>query len=314
METRKRTVELDELRLREVAINSALAKSGKQIRVKAVEVNKNNVVRIGFKIGEKDAKAVMNYYPDALFMDCDDALVAERFAIMYEKYMEQFRSYNSKPSKEDFMDNLFPNLLGAANARWLNEEGRACREVLDMAETLFCVLAPNTFMHQGEQLLLQVSDSLLESYGIEKSEAYDIAMRNLEGLYEIKPLKTVIEEMTGMEMPEDNQKMYLVSNWGHTYGAALMLSKKVQSELLEIFGKKGVIVLPSSVHEFIAVSPDDLTVSEAKQMVLEVNATQVAPDERLTDQVYIITGTPENPVLGMYADLGLANETFLVAR
>lgn len=158
METRKRTVELDELRLREVAINSALAKSGKQIRVKAVEVNKNNVVRIGFKIGEKDAKAVMNYYPDALFMDCDDALVAERFAIMYEKYMEQFRSYNSKPSKEDFMDNLFPNLLGAANARWLNEEGRACREVLDMAETLFCVLAPNTFMHQGEQLLLQVSD------------------------------------------------------------------------------------------------------------------------------------------------------------
>ena len=46
-------------------------------------------------------------------------------------------------------------------------------------------------------------------------------------------------------------------------------------------------ILPSSVHEILVV-PDDGNISfrELTDMVKEVNRTQVAPEDRLTDQVY----------------------------
>ena len=46
-------------------------------------------------------------------------------------------------------------------------------------------------------------------------------------------------------------------------------------------------ILPSSIHEML-ILPDDGQVDAEmlKDMVKEVNATQVAPEERLTDDVY----------------------------
>ena len=51
--------------------------------------------------------------------------------------------------------------------------------------------------------------------------------------------------------------------------------------------KGDFFLLPSSVHEII-VAPDDgnLSYPELKEMVAEINATQVAPEDRLTDEVY----------------------------
>ena len=93
-----------------------------------------------------------------------------------------------------------------------------------------------------------------------------------------------------------------------------MFSKKIQSELLEIFGKKAVYVLPSSIHEFIAVSASYMPIDDMREMVRTINENEVDPEDRLTDEVYVITGTPEKPILGMHTSLGLPGQTFLVAR
>ena len=46
-------------------------------------------------------------------------------------------------------------------------------------------------------------------------------------------------------------------------------------------------VLPSSIHEVLLVKDDgNASLPELKNMVEEVNATQVAPEEKLTDSVY----------------------------
>lgn len=46
-------------------------------------------------------------------------------------------------------------------------------------------------------------------------------------------------------------------------------------------------ILPSSIHEILLV-PDngDKTADDLRDMVREVNATQVSPEEKLTDNVY----------------------------
>jgi len=161
-----------------------------------------------------------------------------------------------------------------------------------------------------------VTKHLLERYDLSEDEAFEYAMRNNEDSSEIVPIRKVVEDLVGHEMPEEEceQAMYVVSNAYCSKGASLMFSKKIQSELLEIFGRQSVAVLPSSVDEFIAVNAELYDMDGLKEMVAEVNRTQVDPEDRLTDEVYLITGTPEKPVLGMHTSLGRPGQTFLVAN
>ena len=46
-------------------------------------------------------------------------------------------------------------------------------------------------------------------------------------------------------------------------------------------------ILPSSIHELLVVPKQDgMELSDLEAMVKEVNATQVAPEEKLSDHVY----------------------------
>ena len=65
-----------------------------------------------------------------------------------------------------------------------------------------------------------------------------------------------------------------------------MLYENVLSELAKRIGDS-FYLLPSSVHEFIAVGEEFVnSPEELIAMVKEVNMTQVRPDEVLTDSVY----------------------------
>ena len=48
-----------------------------------------------------------------------------------------------------------------------------------------------------------------------------------------------------------------------------------------------IFILPSSVHE-VLILPDDgnMNAQELKEMVTSINASEVAPEDRLTDNVY----------------------------
>ena len=80
--------------------------------------------------------------------------------------------------------------------------------------------------------------------------------------------------------------MFVVSNSLKYFGAACMLYENVLYELAKRIGDS-FYLLPSSVHEFIAVGEEFVnSPEELIAMVKEVNMTQVRPDEVLTDSVY----------------------------
>lgn len=94
-----------------------------------------------------------------------------------------------------------------------------------------------------------------------------------------------IVEIMVEELPEDAQ-MYVVSNSRGIYGAVGMLYEDGFHDLAEKLGTD-LYILPSSVHEVIAVSanignPDDLA-----EYVAEVNISEVSLDQRLSNQVYL---------------------------
>lgn len=320
MKERKETgVTYEALRLREVALNSFFAKGKSQLRVMAVDADESLLRKACWMVSSKDMGVSLSVCPTAEAFSKSDAEIAGDLSTLYETQVSQasalVKQIGSKinPSlRAELMDGMFIELLGASNVSVLERESRPYVPVLDMIASLRCLLKLN-----GDHVAtVRVTESLLDALGLTLKEAVELGMGNLANDAVIRPMSRIIEENLDLEdEPADGfaENMYVVSNSRGTYGAGLMVSRKIQSELLDIFGGKGIMLLPSSIHEFIAIPGDFMTLDEAREMVREVNATEVEPEERLTDEVYLLTGTPENPILAMKADLGLPERSLIVA-
>lgn len=100
-------------------------------------------------------------------------------------------------------------------------------------------------------------------------------------------MKDLLEEMTGLHLGEDMPlPMYVLTNQDKVYGAAAMLYSEQMKELAEKW-QSDLLILPSSIHEVLLL-PDDGQNEYAfyRQMVEEVNTTQVEPEEVLSYSLY----------------------------
>ena len=86
------------------------------------------------------------------------------------------------------------------------------------------------------------------------------------------------------EMPAEIP-MYVVTNSCQINGAVSMLFEDILHGLAEKTGTD-LYILPSSVHEVIAVPADIGSPETLAEMVEEVNLGQVPLNERLSNQVY----------------------------
>jgi hypothetical protein len=94
------------------------------------------------------------------------------------------------------------------------------------------------------------------------------------------------EAIAGMIPPTPDEMMYVLSNEDKLNGAAVLLNDKVMDDITEKLGQD-YFILPSSVHEVLIVPKNDqMDLKTLESMVQDVNATQVAPEERLSDHVY----------------------------
>nr|WP_289706868.1 DUF5688 family protein [Enterocloster clostridioformis] len=122
--------------------------------------------------------------------------------------------------------------------------------------------------------------------------------------------------MVGEQEPE--RTMWVISNERKIDGAASMLYEDKLHSLAERVGTD-LYILPSSVHEVIAVSIEMGEPEELAQMVAEINMDQVDLSERLSNQVYhydkdlrkitLATDTPNKRLDGVVAEQGLVYET-----
>ena len=150
-----------------------------------------------------------------------------------------------------------------------------------------------------------ISNQMMEKYGVSIDELHDQACANMEKLTptQIKGMQDTLMEMMipgyadmseeekntqAYEMGFDRQEpeaMYVISNSEKTFGAAALLDADAMDKIEQQIGE--FYILPSSVHECILVpKTDEMDLATLENMVQEVNATQVAPNEVLSDHVY----------------------------
>lgn len=170
-----------------------------------------------------------------------------------------------------------------------------------------------------------IHNPLAERIGMSEEELFKAAAENTRRILPpvIKDMNSIMREMfikDGMpeeiaemmigEIPSESM-MYVITNEKGINGAASMM---YEDKLHELAGKlnSDLYIMPSSVHEVIAVSSDIGDPYELAAMVAEVNMSNVELNERLSNQVYhydkdlrkvtLATDTPNKRLDGIVAE------------
>ena len=170
-----------------------------------------------------------------------------------------------------------------------------------------------------------VRNNLAEKLGLSEEQLFNLAVENTRRLLPptVRSMNDVIKEMflkDGMppemaemmigEMPNE-EMLWVISNERGLNGAISMLYEDKLHTLAEELGAD-LYIMPSSIHETIAVSAEFGDPYQLAEMVTEINMDQVSLDERLSNQVYhydkdlrklsLATDTPNKRIDGIVAE------------
>ena len=140
-----------------------------------------------------------------------------------------------------------------------------------------------------------VNNDLIERMGVTHEQLRADALENSP---EIRPvviqgMNEVMKEMMGPEayemfgIPDDTEEMMFIATVpDKNSGAGVLAYQDFMDQAAEKIGGD-FYVIPSSIHEILLV-PDngEVQADGLKEMVQEVNATEVSPEEKLSDNVY----------------------------
>lgn len=144
-----------------------------------------------------------------------------------------------------------------------------------------------------------VNESMMKQAGMNIDELMEAAMENtkrilpvsiynmedmLMGLVSDEPEMDFFRSMAATERPP-KETMWIISNSMGMNGASAILYEDKLHELAEKL-ETDLYLLPSSVHECIAISVDMGTPEELAEMVQSVNMNEVELKDRLSNNVY----------------------------
>ena len=138
-----------------------------------------------------------------------------------------------------------------------------------------------------------IHNAHLKIWNVSVTELYKNARQNtpLLNKYEIKSMSEVLCELSccdGAAASEERAQisLYVLSNQSRVHGAACMLYPELLKDFAEAMGQD-IYIIPSSVHEVLLLPADDRQeAAYIKEMIQEVNDTQVNAEEVLSYSVY----------------------------
>lgn len=184
-------------------------------------------------------------------------------------------------------DNLFMKLVNAdENLETLSTIPHFVIE--DLAITFHVMLKNNS----DQVTSTTVQNGMLPLWGIDKDTLVKDALLNSMSTMPAKICP--LSEMLGLmgAMMAGDSPLVIVTNECTMHGAAALFYPGVLDRLVEKM-HGNFYILPSSIHE-VLVLPEgecEVPVSELKAMVTEINATQVDPEEQLSDSIYFYNAT-----------------------
>ena len=280
---------------------------GSECKVDVHKVVKNNGLHLtGITIRNRESNMAPTIYLDGYFADYKDGRTMENIC------KEIVEVYEKNKVQKDFsLEKVtdFDNVKDRICFKLVNREKNA--ELLEDAPyveyqdlaVIFYILVSKDNTGTAS---ITVRTTLKEMWGVDTDTLYDLAKKNTQRLFRGRVLsmmevmaeiigdsadaldEEMVEAFFDMDVYEDSAfPMYVATNVFKMNGACILLYDGVLEKFAEKIGGD-FYILPSSVHEVLFVPANgDMDARYLIEMVREVNATQVAPDEVLSDNVYM---------------------------
>ena len=156
---------------------------------------------------------------------------------------------------------------------------------LDLAVVYYLLLA----VGEGKSAAVLIKEEQRKVWGVTAQELQEAARANTErnASVEFRNMNEVMKELMGEDTEDiEEDPMYVLTNHMRMYGATTLLYDGIL-EMIEQQVKGAFYVLPSSIHEVIIMAEtEEVNRVGLKDMVIEINRTQVAPEEVLSNNVY----------------------------
>ena len=154
------------------------------------------------------------------------------------------------------------------------------------------VVAQNAEMNRDllEKGSVLINNAHLDLWGIDERTLKEVAWSNMHHYRRpvFSSMNDILGELGFDEIPEQESlmEMYVLSNEEKYYGAAYVFDGDTMSRIADRLNSD-IVIIPSSIHETILLKKmDDMDFESLKEMVREVNRTQLHPAEILSDEVY----------------------------
>ncbi len=280
---------------------------GKNYTVYLKNIQKNNGVKKTGVIIKKEGQTI---YP-AIYIDdlYQKNMTMDDIKIISDNLLENFQS--TQLNEEVDLSGFVAFEQASKRIAYKLISGERNRELLrqiphkryyNLAMVFYYTLQEPPFY--GRAAIL-IQNYHMEQWRSNPENLFELAFSNTPKLFPwvIGSIESIMQEIfaeslgrkdtAGGSLPEsladeDKEKipMYVLTNRQQLYGAACMLYPGVLGGFADRIGKD-LYILPSSVHEVILVPADDNVDKEAfREIVTDINRTQVAADEVLADSVY----------------------------
>ena len=293
---------------------------GEEFTVRIYKVTKNNSLELDSLVLLREGK---NFAPNIYLIPYYEAYtegtsikeLADRLCGIYQHCAVPIVDEKFTYSYEDMKPYIIYRLVSYDKNKKLLEKVPHIK-FLDLAITFHCLV------REDEEGIgtIRVTNEHTQQWAATLHELHDLAINNTKRLFPptIRSMEEVIKSMLtnefntgeGDDLSEElldrfidnnsdssNQKMYILSNQKGINGASCLIYDNVLREFSNHI-HSDFYILPSSIHEIILVPYEkEITIETLTEMVKDVNRTQVAGDEVLSDRVYFFSR--ENNAISM---------------
>jgi hypothetical protein len=288
-------------------------KMGEEFSARIYKVTKNNSLELDSLVLLKKGK---NFAPNIYLLPYYESYVqgteigklVDRLCNIYQSCSMPVADEEFSYQYEDIKSFIVYRLVSYERNRKLLEKIPHIK-YLDLAVTYHCLVRND----EDGIGTIRITNEHMQLWNASLEELHILAVKNTQMLlpHTIRSMDEVIRGMLNEEMmssteeglPEEmltnlytetnsagKHKMYILTNQKGINGATCLLYENVLHEFSNRI-HSDFFILPSSIHEVILV-PCDISINKEAlaQMVREVNQTQVAGDEVLSDKVYYFSG------------------------
>lgn len=277
-------------------------------KITVSEYNKNNgIVLTGLSVRKPGSDVSSVIYLDQYYNHyCEKIATMDDILLSIKKILLDNLGNEYSDVKEAIVD--FTNVKDKIFVAFINKQ-RNAEKLLNIPytemEDLAVIYKVMLTSSKKGAATITISNPMMEQWGITKEELHALSVENSRRILppEVLPLGKMVEKimrlngMSGEQLDEIDElftpeeiPMFVITNDLKLNGAASIYYSDVLEKIAEKL-RDDLYILPSSIHEVIAIPLKYGDLESLSTMVKEVNSTQVAEEEQLSDNVYLYTAS-----------------------